>query len=142
MRYIKWFIICFFISCFIATGCATTTSQAFETEESQVQLRSIQTRAFDTTDKSMMMQTVISTMQDLDFVLDKADYDIGSVTGSKFISNRLVKMTVTIRARGETQLLVRANAQAGTRTIEDPEEYQNFFTLLSKSLFLTEHAVD
>jgi hypothetical protein len=93
-------------------------------------------------ENSLAIYTVISTMQDLDFVLDKADYDIGSVTGSKFISNRLVKMTVTIRARGETQLLVRANAQAGTRTIEDPEEYQNFFTLLSKSLFLTEHAVD
>jgi hypothetical protein len=142
MRYIKWCLIGIFICCIIATGCATTTTQAFETEESQVQLRSMQTRAYDTTDKSMMMQTVISTMQDLDFVLDKADYDIGSVTGTKFISNRLVKMTVIIRSRGETQLLVRANAQAGTHTIEDPVEYQNFFTLLSKSLFLTAQAVD
>ena len=142
MRYIKWCLIGIFICCIIATSCATTTTQAFETEESQVQLRSMQTRAYDTTDKRMMMQTVISTMQDLDFVLDKADYDIGSVTGSKFISNRLVKMTVTIRARGETQLLVRANAQVGTHTIEDPEEYQNFFTLLSKSLFLAAHEID
>ena len=142
MRYIKWCLIGIFICCIIATGCATTTTQAFETEESQVQLRSMQTRAYDTTDKSMMMQTVISTMQDLDFVLDKADYDIGSVTGTQFISNRLVKMTVIIRSRGETQLLVRANAQAGTHTIEDPVEYQNFFTLLSKSLFLTAQAVD
>lgn len=142
MRYLKWCLIGIFICCIIATSCATTTTQAFETDASQVQLRSIQTRAFDSTDKSMMMQAVISTMQDLDFVLDKADYDIGTVTGSKFLSNRLVKMTVTIRARGETQLLVRANAQCGTHSIEDPEEYQNFFTLLSKSLFLTAHAVD
>ena len=117
MRYLKWCLIGIFLCCIIITTCATTTTQAFETEESQVQLRSMQTRAYDTTDKSMMMQSVISTMQDLDFVLDKADYDIGTVTGSKFISNRLIKMTVTIRSRGETQLLVRANAQYGTKLV-------------------------
>lgn len=101
MRYLKWCLIGLFLFCIIATGCATTTTtQAFETDESQVQLRSFQTRAFDTANKSMMMQAVISTLQDLDFVLDKADYDIGSVTGSKFLSNKLVKMTVTIRSRG------------------------------------------
>ena len=74
MRYVKWCMVGIFICCIIATGCATTTTtQAFETDESQVQLRSMQTRAYDITDKSMMMQTVISTMQDLDFVLDKAE---------------------------------------------------------------------
>ena len=143
MRYFKWCFIGIVLCGMIITGCATTTtSQAFRTDESQVQLRSIQTRAFDTTDKNIMMQVVISTMQDLDFVIDKADYAIGSVTGSKFLHNTLVKMTVIVRPRGEKQLLVRANAQYGTQTVEDPEEYQNFFTLLGKSLFLTAHEVD
>jgi len=143
MRYLNWCLIGIFLCSIIVTGCATTTAtQAFETDESQVQLRSIQTRAFDTIDKSIMMQVVISTLQDLDFVIDKADYTIGSVTGSKFLSNTLVKMTVTVRPRGEKQLIVRANAQYGTHTLVDPEEYQNFFTLLGKSLFLTAHEVD
>ena len=143
MRCLNWCLIGIFLCSIIVTGCATTTTtQAFETDKSQVQLRSIQTRAFDTTDKSMMMQVVISTLQDLEFVIDKADYAIGSVTGSKFLSKTLVKMTVTVRPRGEKQLLVRANGQYGTHTLGDPEEYQNFFTLLGKSLFLTAHEID
>jgi hypothetical protein len=127
----------------IMGGCVNTSQRkAFETGESQVKIRSIQTRAFDTTDKKKMMQTVISTMQDLDFVIDKADLMLGSVTGTKFLGYTTVKMTVTVRPRGETQMLVRANAQYGIKTVEDPETYQDFFNALEKSLFLTAHQVD
>ena len=48
--------ILFFI--IVLSGCATTAGKAFQTNESQVKLRSMQTRAFDTTDKKKMMQTV------------------------------------------------------------------------------------
>jgi len=124
------------------SGCATTAADALKANESQVQLRSIQTRAFDTTDKKKMMQTVISTMQDLDFVIDKADFTLGSVTGSKFLGQDTVVMTVTVRPRGEKQLLVRANAQYGVSSVEDPGTYQDFFTALEKSIFLTAQQVD
>jgi hypothetical protein len=124
------------------TGCATTANKAFQTEESQVQLRSIQTRAFDTTDKKKMLQNVISTMQDLDFVIDKADFTLGSVTGNKYLGNAVITMSVTVRPRGEKQLLVRANAQYGTTSVEDATTYQDFFTALEKSIFLTAQQVD
>ena len=125
------------------SGCATTTTgKAFETSESQVKLRAMQTRAFDTTDKKKLMQTVISTMQDLDFVIDKADFTLGSVTGTKFFQNNALQMSVTVRPRGEKQLLVRANAQVGIKAIEDAATYQDFFTSLEKSLFLTAQQVD
>jgi hypothetical protein len=51
-------------------------------------------------------------------------------------------MTVTVRPRGETQLLVRANAQHGITAVDDPETYQDFFNALGKSLFLTAQQVD
>jgi hypothetical protein len=102
----------------------------------------MQTRAFDTTDKKKMTQTVISTMQDLDFVIDKADFMLGSVTGSKFLGQAAVTMTVIIRSRGEKQLLVRANAQYGIKSVEDPATYQDFFVSLEKAIFLTAQQVD
>jgi len=111
-------------------------------DESQVKLRSMQTRAFDTTDKKLMMQTVISTMQDLDFVIDKADLVLGSVTGTKFLGYAVVTMTTTVRPRGDKQLMVRVNAQYGIKSVEDPATYQDFFTALEKALFLTAQQVD
>jgi len=37
-------------------------------------------------------------------------------------------------------MLVRANAQFNATPVEDPIQYQNFFTSLEKSLFLSAHA--
>lgn len=139
-KYLSISVILFFVV--VLSGCATTAGKAFETSESQVKLRSIQTRAFDTTDKQKILQTVISTMQDLEFVIDKADLVLGSVTGSKFLGYATVTMTVTVRPRGEKQLLVRANAQYGIKSVEDPETYQDFFNALEKAMFLTAQKVD
>jgi hypothetical protein len=81
-------------------------------------------------------------MQDLDFVIDKADFMLGSVTGSKFLGQAVVTMSVTVRPRGEKQLLVRANAQYGVSAVEDPATYQDFFNSLEKAIFLTAQQVD
>lgn len=124
------------------SGCQTTSSsQLLKSDQSQVQTRSIQTRAFDTKDKNKTLRTVISTLQDLGFVVDKADEVLGSVSATKLDGYQL-RMTVTVRPRGETQLLVRANAQYNLTAVEDPEIYQDFFTSLGKSMFLTAHNVD
>jgi len=127
---------------FTVVGCATTATKALESDASAVKLRNMQTRAFDTVDKKKMMQTVISTMQDLEFVIDKADMTLGSVTGTKFVNQASVIMTVTVRPRGEKQLLVRANAQYGIKSIDDAATYQDFFVALEKAIFLTAQQVD
>jgi hypothetical protein len=122
-------------------SCAPSTKQVLATKGSQVKLRSIQTRAFDTTDKNKMLRTVIATLQDLGFIVDKADDVLGAVSGTK-LDKYTLRMTVSVRPRGETQLIVRANAQYNITAVEDPEPYQQFFDALSKSIFLTAHQVD
>ncbi|HHT9105303.1 MAG TPA: hypothetical protein ACFYD7_05450 [Candidatus Wujingus californicus] len=125
----------------LVTGCATTQQRLLDTDSSQVQLRSIQTRAFDTTDKEKTLRTIMSTLQDLGFVIDKADATLGTVSATK-LKYYALRMTVTVRPRGETQLLVRANAQYNVKPVTDPEPYQQFFTSLEKAMFLTAQQAD
>ena len=123
-------------------SCAPSTKQVLATKGSQVKLRSIQTRAFDTTDREKMLRTVIATLQDLGFIVDKADDVLGAVSATK-LEMYTLRMTVSVRRRrGETQLIVRANAQYNITAVEDPEPYQQFFDALSKAIFLTAHQVD
>jgi hypothetical protein len=125
----------------VATGCSNQPNKEIMAGANQVELRSYQTRAFDTTDKEMMLRTIIATLQDLGFIIDQADDELGAITGTK-ISGYQIRMTVITRPRGEKQLMVRANAYYNVKPIEDPAPYQDFFNSLEKALFLTAHEVD
>ncbi len=112
---------------------------------SQVEQRSIQTRRFAGTDKNMVMRGVISALQDLDFLIDAADPELGLVTATKFagrFAGHTIRITVTVRAESDGQFAVRANARLNEQAIADAQTYQNFFTTLSKSLFLAEQEVE
>jgi len=122
-------------------ACVPSTKAVMETGQSAVALRSFQQRAFDTTDREKTLRTVISTLQDLSFVVDKADLELGTISATK-LSGYQLRMTVTVRPRGEKQLLVRANAQYQNKAVEEPKPYQDFFVSLEKAMFLTAHQVD
>ena len=125
----------------LLAGCAAPPESHILEGEEPVRLRAIETRAFDTSDQNAVLRAVISTLQDLDFVIDKADADLGTVTATK-LSGYRIRMTVTVRPKSETQLLVRASAQYNLKPIDDPEVYQRFFAALSKALFLQANAVE
>ena len=125
----------------VICACASKQKDILETTESQVRLRSIQSRVFDTNDGLKLLRTIIATLQDLGFVIDKADAELGTVSGTKRKGYTL-RMTVSIRPRGESQMIVRANAQYNIQTVEDPEPYQQFFASLSKGLFLEAQQVE
>ena len=108
-----------FLTLITLLSCAPSTKQVLATKESQVKLRAIQTRAFDTTDDEMMLRTIIATLQDLGFIIDKADDVLGTVSGTK-LDRYALRMTVSVRPRGSTQLLVRASAQYEIYAVEDP----------------------
>lgn len=134
----------------LLAGCGTYPSarDAMFDGGTQLQARSYQSRAFDTTDREQTLRGVITTLQDLGFVIDKADATLGTVSATK-LWNYQVRATVSVRPRGTTQMLVRMNAQytkvpqaqAG-RPLEDPAAYQDFFTALAKTLFLVDHTVE
>lgn len=121
-----------------ASGCVNPNKQALATStESQVKLRSMQSRVFDTSDKVTTLRTAISTLQDLSFVIDKADAGLGTVTATKLGGYDGMRMTVMVQPKGEKQMRVRANAQMGLQAVEDPLPYQAFFQSLEKGMFLT-----
>lgn len=126
---------CFF---FLFTSCATLNEQVLDSSKSQVQTRSYQTKSFDTTDKANVLRNVVATMQDLGFIIEKADESIGTVSGYSFTNQ--TSMTVSVR-QVNNQIVVRVNAEYNSKAVTEPIAYQNFFNALSQSLFLTANDV-
>jgi hypothetical protein len=152
--------------------------QIWLSEESQVKLRAAQSRVFQTTDRRRTIEAIVATMQDLGFMVEVLDEEIGIVSGKRFEPlerssigtdpsyhlyddhslliftksyhtwgpfwhrSDLVRLTVTVRKRNETQLVVRASAQYYLRAVEDPVPYQKFFRTLEQTLFLQSQSAD
>lgn len=140
-------------------------------EESQVALRAAQSRVFDTTDRIRVLSAIVATLQDLGFMIEVADEDLGLVSAKRFDPledpnlvdptyhtydedaslfltrsfmtwgpffhrTNMVRATVTVRRRGDSQSVVRANAQFYLRAVEDAEPYRRFFEALEETLRL------
>ncbi len=121
-------------------GCNSIDDKVMQGTDSQLETRQFQTRTLADIEKAPAMRAIIATLQDLGFVIDKADLVLGSVTATKLQTYSIV-MTVTVRSRG-TGTLVRANANYNKKPIDDPEPYQDFFVSLDKAVFLQRHRVD
>jgi hypothetical protein len=150
-----------------------SSAQISASESSQVAVRSVQSRVYDTNDKQNLLRGVLASLQDLGFQVELLDETLGVVSAKQYpptvaagsrrrpdyvwyseeslvVFQRswrswgpfwkrsdLVRLTVTIRPRSETQMIVRASAQHFVRPIEDPEPYQSFFRVLDKALFIS-----
>jgi len=129
-----------------ATGCqvAQAPNPTLMTQDhSAVALRSIQSRVFDTDDRAATIQAVIAAMQDLGFVIDKADEATGIVSGTR-LDGHVLRLSANVRPRGDSQMVVRLSAQfrqqAGPRlvqrTVDEAEPYRRFFVALEQAMFL------
>src|SRR5512139_4067544 len=118
-----------FLGAALLAGCVSAVDQVTKSDQGAVQMRSYQERAFDTVDKEQTLRSVIATLQDLNFVLDKADLDLGMVTATK-LSGYELRVTVTVRSRGDTQMLVRMNAGYEEEPVKHLKFYRDFFTAL------------
>ena len=130
-------------SALTVAGCETMQARVMDstTNKSAVQLRSMQSRSFDTNDRQKAMRTVIATLQDLSFVIDKADMDLGTISATK-LDGYALRMTVSVRPHEAKKIVVRANAQFNIQPVTEPKPYQDFFVALEKAMFLTAQAVD
>jgi hypothetical protein len=113
--------------------------QIVSSQKSAVELRSMQARTFDTTDRNRVLRAVIATLQDYGYGLDRVSSEAGTVTATKVTQLRL---TASVYPRGETQTVVRTNAfvlMPGRNTqVDDPVFYRDLvFEPLGRNLFLT-----
>jgi hypothetical protein len=111
--------------------------------EEQIGMRSYQTRVLDSPDKNHVLRAVIVVLQDLGFIIERANDALGVVTaerfaGSGYSTRSVVAVTVTVRERAGDRTEVRVNGVFNSEPIEDPVVYQNFFASLSRSVFLTQ----
>jgi hypothetical protein len=123
-------------------GCAAPepSQDLLALTEAQMKIRSIQTRTFEVNDRQLAMRGVIAALQDLGFIIERANEPLGLVTAARFAEPNfydVIGVTVTVRKEGAGRMMIRANAIYNNKPIEDPKVYQNFFTTLERSLFIT-----
>lgn len=108
--------------------------------DAQMRLRSLQTRSFDVADRKQAIRGVIAALQDLGFIIERANEPMGLVTAERFAEPNyydVVGVTVTVRPQEGGRVMIRANAIYNNKPIEDAKVYQNFFATLERSLFIT-----
>jgi len=124
------------------TGCMIDSKQMILENEQQLKVRSFQIKKYDKP-KKLVARATISTLQDLSFIIDKADMETGTVTATKLAKGGAsMRITIVIREKGENLTQVRSNAQFSSsfnqmpKAVTAPETYQAFYTALDKALFL------
>jgi hypothetical protein len=123
-------------------GCAAPqpSQDLLAPTDAQMKIRSVQTRTFDVKDRQAAMRAVIAALQDLGFIIERANEPLGLVTAARFAEPNyydVVGVTVTVRQESDNRMMIRANAIYNNKPIEDPKVYQNFFATLERSLFVT-----
>jgi hypothetical protein len=131
-----------FAGAFLLHGCAAPqpSQDLLAPTDAQMKIRSVQTRTFDVKDRQTAMRAVIAALQDLGFIIERANEPLGLVTAARFAEPNyydVVGVTVTVRQESDERMMIRANAIYNNKPIEDPKVYQNFFATLERSLFVT-----
>jgi hypothetical protein len=129
------------VLCLLLSGCETpeTPKDLLAPTEAQLKLRTVQTRTFDVTDRNLAIRSVIASLQDLGFIIERANDSLGLVTAARFAEPNyydVVSVTVTVRQHTPEKLTVRVNAIYNNKPIDDPKVYQNFFVALERSIFV------
>ena len=126
-------------------GCVPpqATQDLLAPTDAQMKMRSLQTRTFDLKDRNAAIRGVIASLQDLGFIIERANEGLGLVSAARFAEPNyydVVTITVTVRQDTPEKMSIRANAIYNNKPIDDPKVYQNFFASLQRALFLAEES--
>ena len=72
-----------FLCLLILTGCASIPKDAFQLSTTSLEDRQMQSRKFSTLDDKLLLSAGASVLQDLGYVIDESNVDLGVLTASK-----------------------------------------------------------
>ncbi|MEI7711694.1 MAG: hypothetical protein WCI94_09695 [Rhodospirillales bacterium] len=113
--------------------------------------RAMQSRRFDTKDRTSMLRATIGVLQDLGYTIEESQDGFGMIVASR-LAGAQIRAQIVVRAVPDANAItVRANFQrtaftagatiARGETIADPSIYSGFFDKLAQSVFLTAHEI-
>lgn len=156
-----------FLSALLVTGCHRHREEVL----TQLQVREIQTRDFDTKDMKSVMKSMMNVLQDEGFIIKNAVLDLGLLSAEKHVDienkasaafqtllsshprwdkQQVLEASANVSEFGE-KIRIRMNFQtkifdnwgrpSNIETIYDSLYYQNFFERVGKGLFLADQEI-
>jgi hypothetical protein len=138
------------LSLALITSCLATQPQL-----TPLQMRDLQTREYEVKDQNLVMNALLSTLQDDGYIIKKAKSKLGLVNAEKFerkyySDKRIIKVTANLSPlKGKIKVRVNFNKtnydnkgiESYNRQILDSKFYQDFFIKLDKSIFLAKEKI-
>ena len=148
----------------LVSGC--NGQQTRSPQRTQLEIRQIQTRTYETKDTKMVMKAMLNVLQDNGFTINQTSLDLGFVNATKEVDvenpwekfwtrhvltmNSITTCTVNISEFGN-QTRVRVNFQvkgmtaigsiAAVYQVDDPKFYQDFFAKVDKGIFVEKEKI-
>jgi len=147
-------------------GCSG--SQIKTVQKTQLEIRQMQTRTYDTQNTKMVVKAMLNVLQDDGFIVNQADLELGFLNATKEVDvenpwekfwatyeegwkkNSITTCTANVSQFGD-KTRVRVNFQVKVMTnlggvatvyqIDDPEYYQKFFSKVDKGIFIEKEKI-
>ncbi|HIJ72754.1 MAG TPA: hypothetical protein HPP83_01515 [Candidatus Hydrogenedentes bacterium] len=158
-----------FLTAVVAFGCVSNDGPG-QGPATQLDMRHFQTRSYATTDVRMAMKAMLNVLQDLGFMVNSADADLGLITAEKWANIEHTKKAVKraqkdevplaasvvlectanvsvhgdqcrVRVTFQKKLLGTNGAVMEARVVDDAAFYQEFFGKVDKSIFLQREGI-
>jgi hypothetical protein len=151
-----------------AVGCLSTGAP--EPPPTALELRGFQTREYDTTNTRLVMKAMLNVLQDMGFIVNTADTNLGLLTAGKWTDvahskkevrravkkEQAISKTVVlectanvsefgkqsrVRVNFQQRVLDASGATMEARPLTDAAFYQSFFSQVDKGIFLQQEGV-